>query len=70
MKVDTTIPLKQIFFRGGRVLIQNWGQFEAWFCVFMAAVDDNHAVTLARDYLKNHTSMGSSIIKNIGNVIE
>jgi len=25
----------------------------------MEAVDDNHAVTLARDYLKNNTSMGT-----------
>jgi len=24
----------------------------------MEAVDDNHAVTLARDYLKNYTPMG------------
>jgi len=31
----------------------------------MEAGDDNHAVTLARDYLKNHTSMGSSITKGL-----
>jgi hypothetical protein len=36
----------------------------------MEAVDDNHAVTLARDYLKNYTSMGSSITKGIEKVIE
>ena len=36
----------------------------------MEAVDDNHAVTLARDYLKNNTSMGSPIIKGIEKVIE
>ena len=36
----------------------------------MEAVDDNHAVTLAWDYLKNYTSMGSSIIKDIERVIE
>ena len=36
----------------------------------MEAVDDNHSVTLARDYLKNNTSMGSSIIKGIEKGIE
>jgi hypothetical protein len=36
----------------------------------MEAVDDNHAATLVRDYLKNYISMGSSIIKDIERVIE
>jgi hypothetical protein len=38
--------------------------------MFVKAIDDNHAVILTRDYLKNNAPAGSSIIKGIEKINE
>ncbi len=40
------------------------------FSMFVKAIDDNHAVILVRDYLKNNAPTGNSIIQGIEKIIE
>ena len=35
------------------------------FSIFIKAMDDNHAVMLVREHLRNHAPAGQSIIKEI-----
>lgn len=59
------MPPKQSFFRVTGVLITNQGNSEYDFSIFMKAIDDNHAVILVREHLKNNAPLGRSIVKGI-----
>ena len=59
------MPPKQSFFRVTGVLITNQDNSEYDFSMFMKAIDDNHAVILVREYLKNNATLGRSIVKGI-----
>mgnify|MGYP001159610543 FL=1 len=59
------MPPKQSFFRVTGVLITNQDNSEYDFCMFMKAIDDNHAVILVREHLKNNAPLGRSIVKGI-----
>jgi hypothetical protein len=59
------VPPKQSFFRVTGVLITNQDNSEHDFSIFMKAIDDNHAVILVREYLKNNAPLGRSIVKGI-----
>ena len=70
MNVDYKMPPKQNFFQVSGVLIQNKDNSKHDFSMFVKAIDNNHAVILVRDYLKNNAPMGSSIIQDIEKIIE
>tara|TARA_B110000438_G_scaffold61039_1_gene61290 strand:- start:24 stop:218 length:195 start_codon:yes stop_codon:yes gene_type:complete len=59
------MPPKQSFFRVAGVLITNQDSLEHDFSIFMKAIDDNHAVILVREHLKNNAPLGRSIVKQI-----
>ena len=59
------MPPKQNFFRVTGVLITNQDNLEHGFSIFMKAIDDNHAVILVREHLKNNAPLGRSIVKGI-----
>jgi hypothetical protein len=59
------MPPKQSFFRVAGVLITNQDSLEHHFSIFMKAIDDNHAVILVREHLKNNAPLGRSIVKEI-----
>ena len=59
------MPPKQSFFRVAGVLMTNQGSLEHNFSIFMKAIDDNHAVILVREHLKNNAPLGRSIVKQI-----
>ena len=59
------MPPKQSFFRVTGVLITNQDSLEHDFSMFMKAIDDNHAVILVREHLKNNAPLGRSIVKGI-----
>ena len=59
------MPPKQNFFRVTGVLIINQDSSEHDFSMFMKAIDDNHAVILVREHLKNNAPLGRSIVKGI-----
>ena len=59
------MPPKQSFFRVTGVLITNQDNSEHDFSMFMKAIDDNHAVILVREHLKNNAPLGRSIVKEI-----
>ena len=59
------MPPKQSFFRITGVLITNQDSLEYDFSIFMKAIDDNHAVILVREHLKNNAPLGRSIVKGI-----
>ena len=59
------MPPKQSFFRVTGVLISNQDNSEYDFSMFMKAIDDNHAVILVREHLKNNAPLGRSIVKGI-----
>jgi hypothetical protein len=59
------VPPKQSFFRVTGVLITNQDNSEYDFSMFMKAIDDNHAVILVREYLKNNAPLGRSIVNGI-----
>jgi len=59
------VPPKQSFFRVTGVLITNQDNSEHDFNMFMKAIDDNHAVILVREHLKNNAPLGRSIVKGI-----
>jgi len=70
LSIDTKMPPKQNFFKVSGVLIQNTDNSKHSFSMFVKAIDDNHAVILVRDYLKNNAPVGSSIIQGIEKVTE
>ena len=59
------MPPKQSFFRVTGVLITNQSDSEHDFSIFIKAIDDNHAVILVREHLKNNAPLGRSIVKGI-----
>ena len=59
------MPPKQSFFRVAGVLITNQDSLEHNFSIFMKAIDENHAVILVREHLKNNAPLGRSIVKEI-----
>ena len=64
------MPPKQYYFKVSGVLINNKDNSEHNFSMFMKAIDDNHAVILVRDHLKNCAPAGRSIIKGIEKIAE
>ena len=48
------MPPKQSFFRVTGVLITNQNNSDHDFSMFMKAIDENHAVILVREHLKNN----------------
>ena len=64
------MPPKQNYFKVSGVLINNKDNSEHNFSMFMKAIDDNHAVILVRDHLKNYAPAGRSIIKGIEKIAE
>ena len=59
------MPPKQSLFRVTGVLITNQNDSEYGFSIFIKAIDDNHAVILVREHLKNNGPSGRSIVKGI-----
>ena len=64
------MPPKQNFFKVSGVLINEKDNSEDNFTIFMKAIDDNHAVILVREHLKNNAPVGRSIINGIERMIE
>ena len=64
------MPPKQNYFKVSGVLINNKDNSEHNFSMFMKSIDDNHAVILVRDHLKNNAPAGRSIIKGIEKITE
>ena len=64
------MPPKQSFYKVSGVLIQKKDNAEDSFSIFIKAIDDNHAVILVRDYLKNNAPEGRSVIKGIEKITE
>jgi hypothetical protein len=59
------MPPKQFSYKISGVLIYERDQSEDEFSIFMKAMDDNHAVMLVREHLRNHAPPGRSVIKKI-----
>ena len=59
------MPPKHYSFKVKGVLVNENDKSEDDFSIFITAMDDNHAVMLVREHLKNHAPMGTSIIKGI-----
>ena len=59
------MPPKHYSFKVKGVLVNENDKSEDDFSIFITAMDDNHAVMLVREHLKNHAPNGTSIIKGI-----
>ncbi len=59
------MPPKQYSFKVSGVLVNEKDHSEDEFSIFITAMDDNHAVMLVREHLRNHAPKGKSIIKEI-----
>ena len=59
------MPPKYNYFKVDGVLINQEDNSEDDFNIFIKAIDDNHAVILVREHLKNNAPLGRSIIKGI-----
>jgi hypothetical protein len=59
------MPPKHFSFKIKGVLIDEIDNSEDDFSIFIMAMDDNHAVMLVREHLRNHAPKGRSIIKEI-----
>ncbi len=59
------MPPKEFCFKVSGVLINEKDKSEDDFSIFITAMDDNHAVMLVREHLRNHAPKGNSIIKGI-----
>ena len=59
------MPPKDYNFKVKGVLINENDKTEDDFSIFIKAMDDNHAVMLEREHLRNHAPKGNSIIKGI-----
>ena len=64
------MPPRQSYFKVSGFLKNEKSNTEDGFSIFMKAIDDNHAVILVRDHLKNHAPAGRSIIKGIEKIAE
>lgn len=59
------MPPKEFYFKVSGVLISEKDKSEDEFSIFITAMDDNHAVMLVREHLRNHAPKGNSVIKGI-----
>jgi hypothetical protein len=59
------MPPKYYIFKVKGILISEKDNSEDDFSIFITAMDDNHAVMLVREQLRNHAPKGRSIIKGI-----
>lgn len=59
------MPPKQSCYKITGVLIHDQDQSEDEFSIFMKAMDDNHAVMLVREHLRNHAPPGRAVVKAI-----
>ena len=59
------MPPKEYSFKVKGVLINEKDKSEEDFSIFIKALDDNQAVMLVRQHLRNHAPKGNSIIKGI-----
>lgn len=59
------MPPKYYSFKVNGILVKEIDKSEEDFSIFMLAMDDNHAVMLVREHLRNHAPKGQSIIKGI-----
>ena len=59
------MPPKHFSFKVNGVLINEMDNYEDEFSIFIMAMDDNHAVMLVREHLRNHAPAGRTIIKRI-----
>ena len=64
------MPPKQYCFKVSGQLIIEKDKLEDDFCIFIRAMDDNHAVMLVREHLRTHAPKGNSIIKGIEKKVE
>ena len=64
-QAENTMPPKEYNFKIKGVLINEKDKTEDDFSIFIKAMDDNHAVMLVREHLRNHAPKGNSIIKGI-----
>ena len=62
---ENTMPPKEYIFKIRGVLINELDNSEDDFSIFIMAMDDNHAVMLVREHLRNHAPKGNAIIKGI-----
>ena len=63
------MPPEHYSFKVKGVLTKEDDKSEEDFSIFITAMDDNHAVMLVREHLKNHAPKGTSIIKGIEKMI-
>ena len=59
------MPPKEYCYKVKGVLVFEKDKSEEDFSIFISAMDDNHAVMLVREHLRNHAPKGNSIIKEI-----
>ena len=59
------MPRKEYCYKVKGVLVYEKDKSEEDFSIFISAMDDNHAVMLVREHLRNHAPKGNSIIKGI-----
>ncbi len=59
------MPPKQYYFKIRGFLKYEKDNSKDEFCIFMKAIDDNHAVTLVREHLLKNAPKGKSIITGI-----
>ena len=64
------MPPKQNYFKVRGVLTNEKDNSEDDFNIFIKAIDDNHAVILVREHLRNNAPVGRSIIKGIEKITE
>lgn len=64
------MPPKQYSFKISGELIYEDDKQQDDFCIFIRAMDDNHAVMLVREHLRTHAPKGKSIIKGIEKKVE
>jgi hypothetical protein len=59
------MPPKEYCFKVKGILINEKDKSKDDFSIFITAMDDNHAVMLVREHLRNHAPKGNSVIKGI-----
>ena len=64
-QTENTMPPKEYSFKIRGTLINEKDKSEDDFSIFIMAMDDNHAVMLVREHLRNHAPKGNAIIKGI-----
>ena len=62
---ENTMPPKEYSFKIRGTLINEKDKSEDDFSIFIMAMDDNHAVMLVREHLRNHAPKGNAIIKGV-----